>query len=212
MTVLLIAFNALVFLYEVSLSIQERETLIAAYGIIPREVSAALPGFLLPWRWGDLVPVITAMFLHGGWMHIIGNMLFLWVFGDNVEDLMGPVRFLGMYLLAGGIGNLAHVVANPTSDIPTIGASGAVAGVLGAYLMNFPHARVVTLVPVFFVLTTVEIPALFFLLIWFFLQLANGFASLGVVAQGGVAWWAHVGGFVAGAVLVRFFRERRYLY
>lgn len=209
MTVGLIAVDVAVFLYEAFfLSQPERETFIYAYGMIPRDllqVPPVLSGEVL----AGLKPVITAMFLHGGWMHLIGNMLFLWVFADNVEDLLGPRRFLILFLAAGAVGNFAHALANPDSVVPTIGASGAVAGVLGAYMVNFPRARVLALVPLGFFLTTAEVPAVFFLLIWFGLQLLYGFASLGVAAATGVAWWAHVGGFLAGAFLVNLLRERR---
>lgn len=208
MTVLIIVLNAVIFLYEVTLTDADVNAFFQRYGLVPARFLESFPLFSLS-RLGDYVPMITAMFLHGGWLHVIGNMLFLWVFGDNVEDLMGPGRFLALYLVVGGLGNLAHAFSNPASDLPTVGASGAVAGILGAYLVNYPWARVVTLVPLGFFLTTVELPATFFLLFWFLLQLVNGVASLGVAAVGGVAWWAHIGGFVGGAVLVAFFRVRR---
>jgi membrane associated rhomboid family serine protease len=150
-----------------------------------------------------LAPLVTAMFLHGGFLHVIGNMLFLWVFGDNVEDRFGHVGFLAFYLLAGVAANYAHVLINPASVVPTIGASGAVAGVLGAYILFYPGARVVTLVPLGFFLQVVELPAFLFLGIWFLIQFASGFFSLGtgMANSGGVAWWAHVGGFAAGFLL-----------
>ncbi len=207
----LVAVNVLVFLYEAFFLTQaEREALIYTYGMIPAEVLGVLPVFSAG-TWDRLQPLLTAMFLHGGWLHLLGNMLFLWVFADNVEDLIGPFRFLILYLAAGAAGNLAHALANPDSPVPAIGASGAVAGVLGAYLLNFPRARILALVPLGIFLTTAEVPAIFFLLVWFGVQLLNGVATLGVPAATGVAWWAHIGGFVAGALLVVLLRERRVL-
>lgn len=205
MNAILIAFTVLAFFYELKVGQDGLERLFLDYGVVPSRTIEALARLDL----GGLLPLFTAIFLHGGWMHIIGNMLFLWVFGDNVEDLMGPWRYLVLYLSAGAVANLAHVWAVPGSDVPTIGASGAVAAILGAYLVNFPYARVSTLMVLGFFITRVDVPAAFFLLVWFALQLINGVATLGVPTMTGVAWWAHVGGFVAGAVLVRFFRERR---
>lgn len=210
MTVLLIVINLLIFLYETSLPLPDREALIRTYGLVPRDVLDVWPS-LAPDVSGSYLPMITAMFLHAGWLHVLGNMLFLWVFGDNVEDLVGPWRFLGFFLAAGLVGNLAHALANPASLLPTVGASGAVAGVLGAYMVSFPRARVLALVPILFFVTTAEIPAVFFLALWFLLQIASGVLSLGVPTSGGVAWWAHIGGFVAGAMLIMVLRERRYV-
>ena len=158
--------------------------------------------------------VLFSMFLHGGWLHIIGNMLYLWIFGDNVEDRIGHFKYLVFYLLCGWIASYAHVWSNPASRMPSIGASGAIAGVLGAYLTLYPRARVVTLLPLGFFTQLVEIPAPFFLGFWFLQQFLMGALSLGAhtAETGGVAWWAHIGGFAAGVVLVRVFggfRRRR---
>lgn len=210
MTVLLILLNVLVFLYETSLTLPDREALIRTYGLVPRDLLRIWSSFA-PDVSGGYLPLLTAIFLHAGWLHLLGNMLFLWVFADNVEDLMGPWRFLTLYAGAGMVGNLAHAMANPASALPAVGASGAVAGVLGAYMISFPRARVLALVPVLFFLTTAEVPAVFFLALWFLLQLVSGFASLGVPTSGGVAWWAHIGGFLAGVILVGLLRERRYV-
>lgn len=210
MTVLLIIANILIFFYETSLPLGDREALVQTYGLVPREITDLWPS-LTPDVSGNYLPLVTAMFLHAGWLHVLGNMLFLWVFADNVEDLLGSGRFLVFYLSAGLAGNLAHLLANPASTLPTVGASGAVAGVLGAYMITFPRARVLTLVPILFFVTTAEIPAVFFLAFWFLLQLASGVASLGVSTSGGVAWWAHIGGFIAGAILMTIMRERRYV-
>jgi len=189
-TVLLIVINVLAFLYQVSLDAFSMNHLIALYGVIPDRL--------------ELHALVTSMFLHGGWLHLIGNMWFLWVYGDNVEDVLGHAKYLLFYLLCGLAAGLTHVVFNLGSRVPTIGASGAVAGVMGAYLLKFPHARIVTLIPVFVFLTTVEIPAVLILVYWFIIQVFSGVGSLGYshLSQGGVAWFAHVGGFVAGMVLL----------
>ena len=173
---------------------------------------ALIAGELLSGR--DLPPAIpvpiwatifTSMFLHGGIMHLVGNMLYLWIFGDNVEDSMGPIRYLIFYLLCGAAAAASQIVINPGTSIPMLGASGAIAGVLAAYFVLFPRAKVLTLIPIFFFLRLVSIPALFLLGFWFILQVVNGVGSLG--AGGGTAWFAHIGGFVAGALLVAVFRR-----
>jgi membrane associated rhomboid family serine protease len=145
------------------------------------------------------------MFLHGGWMHLIGNMLYLWIFGDNIEDRLGHVKYVIFYFLAGFAATLAHGFANTASPIPSIGASGAIAGVLGAYLILFPHARVLTLIPLGFYTQMRELPALLVLGLWFVLQFFSGVADLGARSEqtSGVAWWAHIGGFVAGVILIK---------
>jgi membrane associated rhomboid family serine protease len=151
----------------------------------------------------------ASMFLHGGWMHLFGNMWFLYLFGDNVEDAMGHFRFLLFYLLSGLAATFAHVAVNPLSPIPIVGASGAISGVVGAYFVMFPTARVLTLVPVFFFVDIVVLPALVFIGLWFLFQFWSGVLSLAVQHMGGVAWWAHIGGFIAGIVLAPIMRERR---
>ena len=191
-TYLLIAVNAAVFLHQVNLG-PAVEPFVYAYGLVPRRFGLG--------RSHALAPLVTSMFLHGGWMHLIGNMLYLNIFGDNVEDRLGHLRFLAMYLLAGMVAGVAQVVINPSSSLPMVGASGAIAGVTGAYFLFFPRARVVVLVPIFVFFQIVEIPAVFFLLFWFVFQLLLGIGSLGMDAGGGVAFWAHIGGFLAGMVL-----------
>jgi len=205
---LLIAACTAVFLHTLSLpSPAAMEGLMRAYGVVPAQVTghARVPR-------GD-VPVtarlVTNLFLHGGWVHLIGNMLFLWIFADNVEDAMGHGPFVVFYLICGVVANLAHIFANPLSREPTIGASGAIAGVLGAYLVLYPRARVLCLVPLWIFLQFVWVPAVLFLPIWIVIQLVSGLASLGVETAGGVAWWAHIGGFFAGVVLVRLFARRK---
>ena len=202
----IIALNILVFLFEVSLDLSVQEQFISNFGLIP----ARFWGVEGAVRW---VPVFTSMFLHGGWLHLISNMLALYIFGDNVEDRMGHGRYLIFYLLSGIIAGVVHVWIQPTSSVPTVGASGAIAAVLGAYLLLYPLARVITLVPIplFFFFPVLEIPVIFYLGFWFLSQLFNGLFSLTVTTNqgGGVAWWAHIGGFVTGAILVHLFAWHR---
>lgn len=165
----------------------------------------AVPSVLL--RGQKLETVVTSMFLHGGWLHIIGNMLYLWIFGDNIEYYLGHIRFVTFYLLCGVIAVATHILLGGASDIPMVGASGAVAGVLGAYLVKYPKAKVVVVIPVVIFLLVRAIPALFVLGFWFVMQLLYGLSSMNL-QEGGVAFWAHVGGFVAGAVLVLIFPGR----
>jgi len=204
----LIGANALVFVYQLTLPAEQLRELYLTYAMIPARVGHPLT-LLIPSHWPEVASVLTAMFLHAGWFHFLGNMLYLWVFGDNVEDSMGPARFLVFYLAVGAVGNLSHAVTNLTSQVPTVGASGAIAGVLGAYFMSFPRARVLALIPIGLFVTITEVPAVLFLLLWFLLQLVSGLASLGGGIASGTAWWAHIGGFVAGVLLVAAFRRRR---
>ena len=152
--------------------------------------------------------VLTSMFLHGSWMHLIGNMWFLWLFGNNIEDSMTRTRFLAFYVLCGLAAALGQVFANPSSEIPMVGASGAISGVMGAYLVLFPRVRVFTLVPLGFFITSMALPAWVMLIYWAFLQVAGGVTSIVGEEQGGVAFWAHLGGFLAGVVLVKVFERR----
>jgi membrane associated rhomboid family serine protease len=203
-TVVIIIVNILIFLYEASLPETELRALVQGLGVVPeRDLTALL---YHPFNPATYIPFISAMFLHGGWLHVFGNMLYLWVFGDNIEDLMGRMRFLLFYLLTGFAGSVAHIIANPGASVPTIGASGAVAGILGAYFISFPRARVLALLPLIIIFTLVEVPAVFFLVLWFGLQLLSGLTALAVQGDT-VAWWAHIGGFVSGFVLIRFFRK-----
>jgi membrane associated rhomboid family serine protease len=150
------------------------------------------------------------MFLHGGWMHLIGNMWFLWIYGDNVEDVLGHVKYLGFYLACGVAAGLVHLLFNAGSRLPTVGASGAIAGVMGAYLIKFPHSKILTLVPIFIFFTTFELPATWILVYWFVLQLFSGFGEIGYshLSQGGTAWFAHIGGFLTGIVLIKIMKTR----
>ena len=209
-TVGLIIVNVIVFLKEVSLGSGSQEVL-ELFGFIPaRFVHWADDGGnpLSPFRF---LPIFTAMFLHGGWLHIIGNMLYLWVFGDNVEDRLGHARFVVFYFLCGAAAFGAQTLANPESTVPAIGASGAIAGVLGAYFILYPRSRVLTLIPIFIIPWFVEIPAVVYLGLWFVLQLFSGAIELTSHAgqMGGVAWWAHAGGFISGIVLCLVMRKRQ---
>ena len=210
-TLFLIAVNAAVFVYQLSLGSGPLLTgFFYQFGLVPRALLSfgywQEAGLLL-----GLAPLFTSMFLHGGWMHFLGNMLYLWVFGDNVEDWLGSLRFLLFYLVCGLLAALLQIAVNPASPIPMIGASGAISGVLAAYLVLFPGARVLTFVPILFFFYLVRLPALIFLGLWFLLQFLNGAVSLtaGDLSMGGTAWWAHIGGFVAGLVLILKSRKSR---
>jgi membrane associated rhomboid family serine protease len=208
-TFALIGANCLAFFYQLSLSPAGLQRLVFTLGMVPARVTA-LPTNPEIGVSGAFLPLFTSMFLHGGWLHLLGNMWFLWIFGDNIEDRLGHLRYLLFYFLCGLGAGLAHTLFNLNSTIPTIGASGAVAGVLGGYFLLFPGARVLTLVPAFFIFM-VELPAYLILLYWFVLQLFSGAISLGArgAEAGGVAWWAHIGGFLLGLVLVWLFGGKR---
>ena len=200
-TVTIICINVVVFLTEINMNARALDQLFWEWGIVPLR-------FTHPRLSPNYFTLISSMFLHGGWMHIIGNMWSLWIFGDNVEDRMGRWGFLSFYLLSGLAAGFGHILTNTASQIPTVGASGAIAGVMGAYLLLFPHARVVTLVPIFFFLQIIEVPAVLFLGFWFVTQLLSGTLSLASGGHGGVAWWAHIGGFVVGIGWAFVLRQR----
>jgi len=235
-TVALIIINLLVFSYQLTKSPQEtitlnvsswqehglsfadlkgavsyvrispRDEFVFSYGFIPGELFAGKdlpPTIPLP-LW---ITLLSAMFIHGGLLHVLGNMLYLWIFGDNVEDAMGHGRFLAFYLLCGLIATAAQSAISPHSAIPQIGASGAIAGVLAAYFMLFPYSRVLTLIPIFFFIRLIRIPAVILLGLWFLLQVISGAGTVGA-SGGGVAFFAHIGGFIAGGLLVFIFRHR----
>lgn len=202
-TITFIVACCLVFFYQSSLLPGPGETFVYQYGAIPAVVfgHAALPPEVM-----TIPPystVLTSLFLHGSWMHLIGNMLYLWVFGNNIEDIMGHARFILFYVVCGVLAALSHALTDPSSTVPMVGASGAISGILGAYLLLFPHARVLLLAPV---VGTTYVPAGIVLGFWFVMQLLNGGASLGSQG-GGVAFFAHIGGFVAGMVLIGLFKR-----
>jgi membrane associated rhomboid family serine protease len=205
----LIAANVWVFLYELALG-PGLEAFVQTWGFVPARYF--LVAQIDPDNWAArYLPIFTSMFLHGGWAHLIGNMVYLWVFGDGLEDRLGHLRYLALYLLTGVGAALAHAYLYPTSAVPTVGASGAISGVLGGYLVLFPAARVLTLIVlVFFIVDVVEIPAVLYLGFWFLMQLLSGAFALAVAdTAGGVAWWAHVGGFMAGMAMVPLLRRRQ---
>jgi membrane associated rhomboid family serine protease len=193
----LIALNTIIFLYQNTLSTYQLNQFVTTWGIVPDDL--------------HLITLLTSMFLHGGWLHLLGNMLFLWVFGRNIEDLVGSARFVAFYLLCGLVAGIVQVLANPYARVPTIGASGAIAGVMGAYLIKFPRSQIDTLVLLIIFFTRLTIPAPFYLILWFGMQFLNGVESIGDrnYTGGGVAVFAHIGGFLAGMLLIRFFPSRQ---
>ena len=211
MTWTLILVNCIVFLFEIGLPPDVLERFFYHFGIVPARYTHPAFAVWLGLPVDDYWPFLTSMFLHGGWMHIIGNMWTLWIFGDNVEDRMGPLRFLFFYLLCGVTAGIVHWFTNPSSTVPTVGASGAIAGVLGAYFYLFPYSRVVVLIPILFFPFFFELPAVTYLGFWALSQVFSGALALaGPQRVGGVAWWAHVGGFAAGLLLQFFFVRRDY--
>ena len=203
----LIIINILVFFYEVSLG-PYLERFIFHFGVIPYKFIFLLSSDTL-YPVATFLPLFSSLFLHGGWLHLLGNMLYLWIFGDNVEDVLGHARYLLFYLLCGIGAGMTHIITQPGSHVPTIGASGAIAGIMGAYFVLFPRARVVTLIPIFIFFQFIEIPAFFFLAFWFFMQLFIGAFSGSSSYSGGIAFWAHIGGFVCGMLLLLFFKRQR---
>jgi membrane associated rhomboid family serine protease len=216
-TVVLIACNVIVFLYQVSLEVgpdgaarQAAAGVVFEFGAVPCRLTGACPGHDFP---APILTVFTSMFLHGGLFHIGGNMLYLWIFGDNVEDTLGHLRFLLFYLLSGVGAAAAQTALNPESTVPMVGASGAISGVLAAYLFLFPHATVLTLITFGFFIRFVHVPAVIVLGFWIVVQFLNGLLSYGVATRGGaesggVAWFAHIGGFLSGVVLLFLLRSR----
>ena len=207
-TWLIINLNILAFFWELKQGPQV-DVLLYRFGIVPNAwVSMGRDG-LLSWL-AQASTLVTSQFLHGGLLHLGSNMLYLWIFGDNVEDRLGHMPFASLYLLSGAVAGVAQLWMQPQSSLPMIGASGAIAGVLGAYFLLFPHARIVTLVPMIIIWKFVELPAFLFLGLWFALQWLQGLPTIGQVGDiGGVAWWAHVGGFATGLLLVILLRLRR---
>lgn len=200
-TLAIIAITSYVFFLEISAP--DIEVFIRQYALIPSQVNFLNPITLLPFFY--------SIFLHGGWLHILSNMWFLWIFGDNVEATLGHIKYFFFYIVCGLAAGLLQYFISPFANIPMLGASGAIAGVLGAYLVLYPHHKIDTIVPFGFYISRIEIPASIMLGYWFVIQLFSGFGSIGLQETGGVAFWAHVGGFVAGWILVRFLRPRSQL-
>jgi membrane associated rhomboid family serine protease len=205
-TITLIVLNLMVFLFEISLDPWSRNAFVATYGLVPEHFS--------------VINLITSAFLHGGWMHVLGNMWFLWIFGDNIEDILGHWKYLIFYLACAAVAGITQSILTTDPRVPMVGASGAIAGVMGAYVIKFPHARILSLVTIIFFFTTVEVPAWVMLIFWFVTQFFNGVGTIAYshASQGGVAFFAHVGGFVAGALLIstmgtkKLYSKRRDLY
>jgi membrane associated rhomboid family serine protease len=198
----IIALNVVVFFHQLSLGEQGLAQFFQLYAVVPQQLTASFTGAPVNQSVPEPLTLITSQFLHGGFAHIFGNMLFLWVFGNNIEEQLGHVKYTIFYLACGALAALAQWVVSPQSAIPSLGASGAIAGVMGAYIIKFPKAPINTLVFLGFFITTLRIPAVFFLGFWFIQQAISGVASLGVQTDvGGVAYWAHAGGFVFGAIL-----------
>jgi membrane associated rhomboid family serine protease len=193
-----ILINVAVFVYQLSLSQTELEAFVHEYGVVPADIS----------RGENLHSLITAMFIHGGWLHLIGNMAFLWVFGDNIEAVLGHLWYVVFYLLGGIFASFAHILIDMDSQIPGVGASGAVSAMLGAYLVWFPGSKVKMLLPIFFFITIVRVYAWVYLFIWIGLQLVSGVAAIGATDQAGVAWWAHLGGVFFGLFVGLLIRAR----
>ena len=198
---LLIAANIVVFIFQ-WLAGPNEEALIYQFALIPSNFISSI-------TLGDVADIFTSMFMHAGFAHIGGNMLYLWIFGDNVEDSMGPGKYLLFYLIGGIVASLTHILINPVSQIPTVGASGAIAAVLGAYLVLYPQSKVLTIIPLGFFIRMTLLPASIVLILWFVLQFFSGLLSLGGPDVGGVAFWAHIGGFISGLILGKVFSGKR---
>jgi len=206
-TRVLILLNVVVFVHELMLG-PELKPFMMTWGFVPQRLTLALGYHEESW-FGPAVTVLSSMFLHGGWGHLIGNMWYLWIFGDNVEDRFGHVRYLLFYLAAGIVAVLVQYATNPASSLPTVGASGAIAGVLGAYAVAFPRARIITLVPLFIFIQIMALPALLVLGLWFVYQFFSGTLALASAVGGGIAFWAHIGGFAFGALAMLVLGGRR---
>lgn len=201
---LLIAANAFAFYFELQMNSSALESFIFEWGLIPVNFISDPSN-----QW---ITILSSMFLHGGWFHIISNMWVLFIFGDNIEARMGGFRYLFFYLLSGAAAGLLQTYILPSSQVPMIGASGAIAGVLGAYLILYPGSRVASLVPIFIIFTIVEIPAFIFLVFWFISQLYSGLFAIQGGTSGGIAWWAHIGGFLFGMLMVSLFASKKIAY
>lgn len=205
-TIFLIGLNSLIFFYQLSLG-KYAQVFVFKYGAIPWEIIHNIdqgPKIPFPVQ----LTLFSSMFLHGGFFHLTGNMLYLWIFGNNIEDSLGHLRFIVFYVTCGIIAAASHILISPDSQIPMIGASGAISGVLGAYLLLHPHAKILTLIIFGFFIRVIKVPALFILGFWIIIQFINGTASLGALERGGTAWFAHIGGFLAGLILIHFFKKQ----
>lgn len=206
----LIAVNGIIFIFEISIPKNVLSQIFYLFGLVPARYSLPKWAYIHALSFDDYLSFLTNMFLHGGWLHLFGNMWFLYLFGSRVEDRMGHIRFLIFYLLSGIAANVIFFLVDIHSTIPEFGASGAIAGVMGAYIVMFPKARIVTLIFVLFFPFFVDVSAFFYIGFWFILQLLSGTLSFASQKTGGVAWWAHIGGFIIGIVLLPFFRKKEY--
>ncbi len=206
-TASIISLNVIVFLFELSLG-HQLESFLFQFGVIPAKLSYRdeIPDMSMAEAY---FPFFSYMFLHGGFIHLIGNMWYLWIFGDNIEAMLGRFKFILFYLICGIGSAIVHVYFNYQSGVPCIGASGAIAGVLGAYMISFPKARVLVILPLFIIWQLIELPAVIVLGFWFFIQFFSGTAAISSVESGGVAWWAHIGGFILGIILIKLFPKSR---
>ncbi|MBV9075560.1 MAG: rhomboid family intramembrane serine protease [Acidobacteria bacterium] len=211
-TYLLIALNTVIFLFEVSLTGPQREAFVYQFGVEPTRILASLGLANIYVPHASAMPLFTSMFLHASWLHLIGNMWVLWIFGDNIEDYLGHFSYLVFYIVSGLAASIAHVILNADSNVPSVGASGAIAGVMGAYFLLFPSARVLTLVPLIIFFTFIWLPAWIVLGYWFVLQFLSGAATSIAYSSrtggGGIAFWAHVGGFLAGVIMIKLMPQR----
>jgi membrane associated rhomboid family serine protease len=197
----LIVINIVIFIFQLGFSRSELNAFFQVYALVPEELTANLRGYTLNQPVPEILTLITSQFLHGSFQHVGFNMLSLWIFGNNIEEALGRFKYLVFYLACGVIAALAQWFFSMNSPIPSLGASGAIAGVMGAYILKFPQAKILTLIPLFIIWTTFRVPAVYFLGFWFFLQAFNGINSIGAMQSGGIAYWAHAGGFVAGMIL-----------
>ncbi|WP_462326844.1 rhomboid family intramembrane serine protease [Desulfobaculum sp.] len=205
----LIVANTIVFAFTIYMPEREAALMFHLLGVVPSRFADPVLASSLGYPPGGFYAFFSYMFLHGSWMHFIVNMWTLWIFADNIEDVMGPVRFVLFYLLCGLAALVAHMLFNLHSQVPVVGASGAIAGVMGAYFLLYPHARVITVIPIVIIPFIIEIPAIVYLGVWFFSQFFSGvFSAISPEQGGGIAWWAHAGGFVAGMVLLPAFRMK----
>ncbi len=206
----LIAINVYVFIRELALPQGSTEEFIYLFGLVPARFTHAAWAARVGFPPHDYWPFLTTMFLHGGWLHIIGNMWVLWIFGDNVEDRMGPFRFLAFYLICGLAAGVTHVLTNPASTVPAVGASGAIAGVMAAYLVLYPHARILAMFPILFYPVFFYVPSFIYLGFWILMQFFSGTLAIATQREvSGIAWWAHVGGFAAGILTFSLFLRPR---
>ncbi len=202
----LIIVNVLVFFHEISLTSQQLNRFFQLYAVVPKELTASFNGVSINQPVPEVLTLVTSQFLHGSFLHLAGNMLFLWIFGNNIEEQLGRVKYLIFYLSCGALAALAQWFFSAQSSVPSLGASGAIAGVMGAYIIRFPKAKILTLVPIGFLIAPIRVPAFVFLGFWFLMQAFYSFASLSVTTNvgmesGGIAYWAHAGGFVFGVIL-----------